>query len=428
MLFALKCPVQNYAWGKTGLSSSVAQLASATGAIEVDEKLTYAEYWMGTHPNGPAQIIVKGNDEPQMLKEWLKKNPTKLSIDGKFTDGELPYLFKVLSVGKALSIQAHPDIPLAKRLHADRPEIYKDANHKPEMACAITPFEALCGFEAISTVLENVSRVPELASVLNASEEYTAEVKRFSVSNKSNNEEMEKQTLKVLFSALMQSPPEMVKANVDALAARLSALPVDELSVTDTLALRLTGEYPGDVGVFCAYLLCYRTLEPGQAVFLGANEPHAYLKGDCTEIMACSDNVVRAGLTPKLRDVPTLCEMLTYRQPSHEGSEYHPGNLIQGTQRDKNTQVYAPPDKAVTEFEMERTIVGAGDGYAPKPSTFGSVILVLEGEGVATVGGETVELKHGGLFFQSAGSEMVIAGPKEGQLVYFRATKKGTIG
>jgi len=60
----------------------------------------------------------------------------------------------------------------------------------------------------------------------------------------------------------------------------------------------------------------YTQLEPGQAIFLAANEPHAYLSGDIVECMACSNNVVRAGLTPKLRDVDTLCEMLTYKVSS----------------------------------------------------------------------------------------------------------------
>ena len=52
----------------------------------------------------------------------------------------------MLSVAKALSIQAHPDKKLAQYLHSTQPHIYKDPKHKPEMALALTPFEALCGF------------------------------------------------------------------------------------------------------------------------------------------------------------------------------------------------------------------------------------------------------------------------------------------
>ena len=64
---------------------------------------------------------------------------------------------------------------------------------------------------------------------------------------------------------------------------------------------------------FCLSIVFKNIL--GEAMFLGPNLPHAYLSGDCIECMACSDNVVRAGLTPKLIDVPTLCEMLIYQCP-----------------------------------------------------------------------------------------------------------------
>jgi mannose-6-phosphate isomerase len=80
------------------------------------------------------------------------------------------------------------------------------------------------------------------------------------------------------------------------------------------LVLSLEKQYPGDVGVLSAFFMNYVKLSPGEALYVGANEPHAYLSGDCIECMATSDNVVRAGLTPKYRDVQTLCSMLTYNQ------------------------------------------------------------------------------------------------------------------
>lgn len=78
--------------------------------------------------------------------------------------------------------------------------------------------------------------------------------------------------------------------------------------------LRLEKQYPGDVGVLAAFLFNHVKLKPGEALYLGANEPHAYLLGECVECMATSDNVVRAGLTAKHLDVKTLCSMLTYKQ------------------------------------------------------------------------------------------------------------------
>lgn len=100
----LDCAVQNYDWGKRGRASAVARLQSCLHGI--DEALPYAELWMGTHVSGPSVIRRDGS----LLKD---------ALDGR----DLPYLFKVLSVNKALSIQAHPDKALAERLHAERPNV-----------------------------------------------------------------------------------------------------------------------------------------------------------------------------------------------------------------------------------------------------------------------------------------------------------------
>lgn len=85
----------------------------------------------------------------------------------------------------------------------------------------------------------------------------------------------------------------------------------------EELVLRLEKQYPVDIGVLSAFFFNYVRLKPGEALYLGANVPHAYIFGECIECMATSDNVVRAGLTPKYRDVKTLCSMLTYKQVTY---------------------------------------------------------------------------------------------------------------
>lgn len=92
------------------------------------------------------------------------------------------------------------------------------------------------------------------------------------------------------------------------------SIQVRQLTDKEHLVLRLEKQYPTDVGVIATFFLNHVKLAPGEALFLGANEPHAYIFGECIECMATSDNVVRAGLTPKHRDVQTLCSMLTYKQ------------------------------------------------------------------------------------------------------------------
>ncbi len=136
----------------------------------MDESKPYAEWWFGTHPNGPG--FVKFEDENILVSELFKAKPDLLGDDFsslRSVDGQLPYLLKVLSVEKALSIQAHPDPILARKLHSSFPKIYKDPNHKPEMAIALTNFESMCGFRAFTEIVGYTKSVPELRAVIGSS-------------------------------------------------------------------------------------------------------------------------------------------------------------------------------------------------------------------------------------------------------------------
>lgn len=113
---------------------------------------------------------------------------------------------------------------------------------------------------------------------------------------------------------------------------RLNSLEDVHRSTLQRLLLRLGEQYPGDIGVLAPLLLNYLHLQDGESFFIGPNVPHAYISGDCVECMALSDNVVRAGLTPKLRDVETLTSML----------DFHPGkpSFIDPVPIDAVTQLY----------------------------------------------------------------------------------------
>lgn len=132
--------IKTYDWGSVGQNSKVAQLALKVDenfAKEFDANTPYAELWLGDHVSGPSTL--KETGEP--LDKWLSKQP--LAIGGM---EKLPFLFKVLSITKPLSIQVHPNKAQAEHLHATQPDIYKDPNHKPEISIALTDFSALCGF------------------------------------------------------------------------------------------------------------------------------------------------------------------------------------------------------------------------------------------------------------------------------------------
>ncbi|XP_016086207.1 mannose-6-phosphate isomerase [Sinocyclocheilus grahami] len=308
-VFPLCCVVQSYAWGKAGLDSEVARLVlGGDPQALIEEARPYAELWMGAHPKGDA--LIKDNRISQRtLGQWIADFPGCLGSKVKDTfHGQLPFLFKVLSVNTALSIQAHPNRELAARLHAQFPEHYPDNNHKPEMAIALTQFEGLCGFRPMHEILGFLKNVPEFRALVGneAAEE---------LQSADGDPGWTSLALKKCFTRMMNCEKKLFVDQLNMLVKRISeeeAAGKDTSGSNGELLLRLHSQYPGDIGCFSIYFLNRIVLQPGQAMFLGANEPHAYLSGDCVECMACSDNTVRAGLTPKYIDVDTLCEMLNY--------------------------------------------------------------------------------------------------------------------
>lgn len=171
------------------------------------------------------------------------------------------------------------------------------------MTIALSQFECLCGFRTTGEIRANLQEFPELEDLLVQSGVDTTVLGAPGTDSVIQ--------LRALFGAYLTCPDDLAGLQLHVLTSRLRAK--TNLSRLEQLVLRLSGEYPGDRGVFAAVLLNFLTLEPGQSFFIGANEPHAYLRGDCVECMALSDNVVRAGLTPKFKDVDTLCAMLSYR-------------------------------------------------------------------------------------------------------------------
>lgn len=181
-------------------------------------------------------------------------------------------------------------------------------------------------------------------------------------------ESEKREALRALFSNLMNASEVEINGTLASVRKGLNAKV--EMMEEDKLFLRLLEHYPGDVGCFAAYLLNYVRIRPGQAFFMSANEPHAYLKGQCVEIMANSDNVVRAGLTPKFKDVSTLLEILTYQDG--------PPEILTGECLDDNSILYQPPAE---EFQLTKYIVPPGKTQQLHSANGPGVLLCLEGSG-----------------------------------------------
>lgn len=292
----LKSAVQHYHWGRIGSDSIVARLCGEA----VDEEKPYAELWVGVHPKGPSSVIGPGSAS---LEEKIKGSAEEFLGDAALRrfGPTLPFLFKVLSIGAPLSIQAHPDKETAQRLHKSNPEHYPDANHKPEIAIALTKFQYLCGFRAPRELAAQIERHGELMELVG--ETLFQRLK--------SGDEPESVLLREAYERIVRMDSRERGAAVGLLADRLRE--EKHLSAEDEWFLRFLERYgPEDRGVPAPYLFQLGKLSPGEAIFLPANTPHAYLQGEIVECMANSDNVIRAGLTPKYQDLETLLSILHF--------------------------------------------------------------------------------------------------------------------
>jgi len=410
-MLPLKCSAQNYEWGRLAHESEVAHLAGANGTT-VDKSKPYAELWMGTHPNCPSTVVSTG----QSLSAWIHQHSHVLgpSVQNRWGDA-LPFLFKVLSVRKALSIQSHPDKKLAEQLRQDHPQWYADDNHKPEMALAISDdFAALCCFRPLPELLAMLADTPELAQLVGPA--LVASL------GDTTTPDAGKQALRSAFTALMTSLQPAISSAVAQLVARLAAQQAlagsTSLSPHEALALQLDVQYPGgDVGVLSAFFLNLVRLRAGQALYLAANEPHAYLEGELVECMATSDNVIRAGLTPKFKHADVLCASLTYELGLPEILHGTPLDVVGGGEADVTQGslcIYRPPFE---EFEVRCARVPAGGTLVLCADQGPQLALVQAGAGIAMTDllteaalktglQERVFLEKGVVFFVAAGTRL----------------------
>ncbi|MFI9627224.1 mannose-6-phosphate isomerase, class I [Streptomyces sp. NPDC052042] len=298
--------VRPYAWGST---TAIPELLGVAPTGEPQ-----AELWMGAHPGAPSRLVrTSATGEPgpeQSLNEVIAADPERelgRATVEKFGP-RLPFLLKLLAAGAPLSLQVHPGLAQARQGYEDEERravpmdaphrTYKDPNHKPELICALTPFVGLCGFrrpaEAAATMAAlGVDSLKPYVDLLGAHPEEAA--------------------LREVLTAILGAEPAKTAETVNEAAAAAQRL-------GGALApyARIAHHFPGDPGVIAAMLLNYVELQPGEALFLGAGVPHAYLDGLGVEIMANSDNVLRCGLTPKHVDVPELLRVVRF-EPTEPG-------------------------------------------------------------------------------------------------------------
>ena len=173
------------------------------------------QLWMGTHIKGPSRVSRPKELSGQLLSDWLKSNQWALGkgVSRIFGSDHLPFLFKVLSINKSLSIQAHPSKEHAKALHHASPELYRDPNHKPELAIAISNFEGFCGFRSFIEIRRFVEEMAELREMLG---EEVCSVMSSCVGNERN-------ALQKAFTSLMECEAEFCKETLGRLVVRVQS-------------------------------------------------------------------------------------------------------------------------------------------------------------------------------------------------------------
>jgi mannose-6-phosphate isomerase len=366
-LYKLRNQIKHYEWGSANL---IPQLLGVAG-----DGSPWAELWMGSHVDSPSLVSLPSGDVS--LGELIAGDPRRYlgeKTAGRY--GELPFLFKLLAAEKPLSIQAHPNLAQAREgferenraqiAHNAPSRNYRDANHKPEIICALTPFTGMCGFRS-------PAEIQRLFSYF-----YYA----------GPGPVLLREGFRPLINALQNPVPALAMQTFFGALFDLHKEVPQELTEFVLSAQNTGGEwelmrefarqYPNDPAIIAPLYLNVFHLEPGEAIFINAGILHAYIHGFGVELMANSDNVLRGGLTAKYIDVPELMKVLDFTPMQPHIIKPEP---------DSRSFTYPAPCE---EFSL--TVMRGADGK-PQPANFArnapAICIVTEGE--VSIGGAVLK-------------------------------------
>ncbi|MFW6260829.1 MAG: mannose-6-phosphate isomerase, class I [Spirochaetota bacterium] len=307
MLHRLENTIQDYAWGSTDA------LAELYGVDNGSDR-PMAELWMGAHPKAPSRVVVGA--EEMGLDEYIARDPAgALGSAARIADDRLPFLFKILCAAAPLSIQVHPSVEQAREGFRREDEAgidrsapnrnYRDANHKPELICAIRPFWGLRGFRPVAEIRDELTTV-ELSEA------------DASIALPDNEDDLARFFTGLLSLAegerreLIAAAVSLARGRWHGAAGPTPPQPGDPLA-RYYWVLRIAEEHPGDIGILAPLVMNVFSLRPGQATYQPAGVLHAYLSGVGAELMANSDNVLRGGMTVKHVDADELAKVGLFR-------------------------------------------------------------------------------------------------------------------
>ena len=391
MIYRLTGQVQHYAWGGKNYIASLIGLNSA-------KDQPCAEWWLGAHPSAPSEIEnVTGK---QSLIEFLSQNPTALGQASRQQFGdELPYLLKILDVEKPLSIQLHPTKAQAEKgfeaenakgvVLTDGTRTYKDRNHKPEMMIALSDFWLLHGFKTKSQILATLNAHPSLQPL----------AKKLSTQSLA---EFYADVMLADQSTLANWLLPIIKANQQPYQKGVLALDNPDYWVLYTMETMTISPEKLDAGLVCFYLFNIVHLKEGEGIFQDAGIPHAYLRGQNVELMACSDNVIRGGLTPKYVDIVELLKIVDCREVTPQ--------IISAAPQNQSEFTYKTP---VNDFALAQIRVEPQQHTELNLQSAG-ILLVMQGELKIQEKSTALTLNQGESAFITADSNVKIMSEKGG--------------
>jgi mannose-6-phosphate isomerase len=393
-MFRLDGKVQHYSWGSF---EYIPQLLSVANA----DKQPFAEYWLGAHPNHSGQLLME--NDSIALNTFIEQNKIAAlgeAVAGRF--GTLPFLLKVLDVRQMLSIQVHPSKASAEEgfrkennqgipvTAANRN--YKDDNHKPELMVALSDFWLLHGFKPAGELVETLAAIPDFDFLTDefAANGYKGLYERVMLMEQQEVNQILRPVIKRIMPLYKNG--ELLKSQESFWAARA----VETFCKDDNY----------DRGIFSIYFFNLVYLKKGEGIYQPAQMPHAYLEGQNVEIMANSDNVLRAGLTDKYVDVPELLKHVHFQ-------ETVPNILGSSAEVETESSFLSP----AVEFELyQYNLTGESINLT---SYSAEILLVLQGEINLQSGGQSISLDKGKAAFVIAGIDYSINSNGESQI--FRA-------
>ena len=386
-MYRIGAVARDYAWGST---TAIADFLGVppTGA-------PCAEVWLGAHPSAPSPLLHSdgatdaapparpGRD----LRSLIAADPIAAlgaEVAARF-DSTLPFLVKLLAPAQAVSLQVHPGAEQARETFAqqqasgivfeDPSRGFKDPFHKPEMVYALTPFRGLVGFRDRVESAELLGRL-DVAVLAPVVAQLSGEDDRA----------VERAFTLLLTTITADAVDEAVERSAVLARRHPAYAAVGEIA----------RHYPGDTGVVASLMLNLVTLSPGEAVFVNDGVPHAYLSGLALEIMANSDNVIRAGLTVKHVDVPALLACADFTDAA--------AVVLTGDLLGPDTRVFRPD---AAEFALAVITSSVTTATArPSASTVAqggpSIVLALSGELTIGTGESALSLRPGEAAFLPA--------------------------